>query len=290
MDDAAVAASLAYYADGVVASVLGNPAGDFTFPSKADIADEYAGLVRDDHMRMQVLDLETTGNTVTGVVNIFGNKAAYYGVNPLVLDGTWVVEDGLITVQTFTLTPETTAQLREAMMAEQVILAFAEQAANPLTPENLEAVLDFYAEDAVLYTPGAPDGQQEHAGKTAIRAYLAHDAEYNTVNRITVVAVDGSTVTARNVSWADWMLDPANDAFDDDGSLRDQGWADPERLLVAQAGYSRGRRRFPGGRKYRLSSRPDQRRGHYRCSHGRALGGRRRYQGGHRRIFALVCR
>ncbi len=215
-DAAAVTKSMTFYDDKVVASILGNPVGDFTFDGKAQMTSEYIGLVQNDHMRMAVMDLVETGDTVTGMVHIFGDKAAYYGASPFVLTGEFVVNDGLITKQTLTFTAESAAQLLAGLTSEQVILAFAKQAANPMTVDNVDAYLRFYADDAVYTVPGGPETTQVFSGKPAIRAnLLVNDAQESahTVNNITILAIHGDTVTTRNVSTSDWMQDPTKDAW-----------------------------------------------------------------------------
>lgn len=154
--------------------------------------------------------------------------------------------------------PRVLTEEEEAALA--VMQQFAAVAgSHPMSPENLEEYMDFYADDAtMLMLPGSPFPSQ---GKQGVRTYFrAHDAEEKLVWDITPLDVSGSTVTVRNLTHGTWTAELPSGALEGtevytlrDGKIAEHSWiAAPDSMVemfdyAAHYGVSQRVTDFPRG-------------------------------------------
>jgi len=110
-------ASLAYYADDAVVKLIGVPPGQpDTYKGREQIRAWWKELVAA-HFDIQVDVLRVDGDTVTTKTQTWMDQTRQLGVAPLVATEVYVVKNGKITSETWTITPESAAKLQAAIAA-----------------------------------------------------------------------------------------------------------------------------------------------------------------------------
>jgi hypothetical protein len=119
LDDTKMDASLAYYADDAIVKLVGLPAGQpDTFTGKEEIRAWWEGLSAQ-HFNMTVEVLSVDGDTVTTKTLTWMDWSRQAGIAPIEAIEVYVVNDGKIHSETWTITEASQASLQNAMAAAQ---------------------------------------------------------------------------------------------------------------------------------------------------------------------------
>jgi hypothetical protein len=122
IDASKIDASLAYYADDAVINLVGLPPGQpDTFSSKGQIRSWWEELTAQ-HFNMTVEILSTEGDTVTTKTLTWMDWSRKVGIAPLEATEEYVIKDGKIVSQTWTITEASKAKLMAALAPTPVPL------------------------------------------------------------------------------------------------------------------------------------------------------------------------
>ncbi len=106
--------SLGYYADDAAIKLNGVPPGEpDSFKGKDALRAWFKGLTQV-HFQIQVEVLKVEGDTVTTKTQSWMDPTRALGVAPIVATEVYVVKDGKITSETWTISPESAAKLQAA--------------------------------------------------------------------------------------------------------------------------------------------------------------------------------
>jgi hypothetical protein len=117
VDETQIDAMLAYFADDAVFKMVGMPTGiPSTFSGKEAIREAYVGWLPL-HPRLQVEIQNVDGETVTANTRYWSDMMTSLGVAPLEGTDVYIIKDGKIQSETWTLTTESSMKLLAAMTA-----------------------------------------------------------------------------------------------------------------------------------------------------------------------------
>lgn len=125
--------SLAYWADDAVFYCFGLPTGNEVYAGKEQIRPVWEENIGS-HFKEEVEILQIKGDAVTARTTTWHDFTRQLGVAPMVATEVYVIEDGKIASLTWTITAESLARLKPALLAVLPPAPTADPAAEPPVP------------------------------------------------------------------------------------------------------------------------------------------------------------
>ena len=205
--------ALAYFADNAIVRLEGLPSGQpDTYTGKEAIR------VWWDELDSQNFDIEVTvfkvdGDTVTTKTLTWNDEMRSLGVAPLEATEVYVVKDGQIVSETWTLSEASLAKLvavsapaeRQLSKPDEIVLAAMKGwDSDSVAAGQIDTTIDYFTDEATFKMVGfPPEIPAEFTGKEAIRATFESWMPLHPRLQVQVINVEGNTVTAKTLYWSD---------------------------------------------------------------------------------------